>query len=658
MGCALDVIGQALKLNDRNYTIVGVMPATLAFPHDSFGFAESAEVWLPLALKAEAVAQRHGPWGFNVLAQLKPHVTLAQAQAEMNTLAEYHVQTLGAKGGYRGPRGEDGGWRIALTPLQEQVVAPSRRALWMLFGAVSLVLLIACANVANLLLVRATVRQRELALRAALGAGRFRLMRQLLVESSLLAGLGGVLGAWLAWWSVKAIVLLSPATLPRAGEVMLDLRVLAFTVLISMLTGVLFGLAPAWQAVRIDVQATLQEGGAQRTSSQRRGREALIVIEVALAVPLLIGAGLLLNSFVRVLRAPAGVEAEHMLVAEIDLPGAKYDAPARAAFFAELARRVAALPGVAAVSYSTRPILNDTPSSDPFAIEGRPMNISQPNFAGWQGVAPDYFSTLGVPLVAGRDFTTSDNPSNPVALINETLARRYFPAGDAIGQRISLGAPNPNNPFATIIGVAKDIPHRNVASPAEPEMFLPYARRPHLLAWLYVRTAGEPAGLAATIRQTVLSIDPHQPVKSIQPLPAVIAKTIAPRRFTTWLLGAFALLALVLAALGIYSVNAYAVTQRTQEIGIRMALGAQPHDVLRLILQRGLSLVFVGLVIGIGASLALTHWLKSMLFGVTASDLLTYLAVVTLLVVVTLLACWIPARRATRVDPLMALRHE
>jgi len=548
--------------------------------------------------------------------------------------------------------------------LQEQVVGASRRALWILFGAVGLILLIACANVANLLLVRATMRQKELAIRAALGAGRLRIVRQLLVESLLLAGLGGALGAWLAWWSVKAIVLLSPATLPRAAEVTLDGRVLGFTLLVSVLTGVFFGLVPALQASRLDLQETLQEGGTQRTSGQRRWREWLVVAEVALALPLLIGAGLLLNSFVRVLRVPPGVLADQVLVAELNLPNTKYGEPARAAaFFAELARRVAALPGVATASYSTRPILSNVSSSDPFTIEGRPMNISQPNFAGWQRVAPDYFRTLGIPLVAGRDFTANDNPTGdnataPVALINETLAQHYFPTGNALGQRITLGSPRPANPYATIIGIVKDIPHRNIESPAKPEIFLGFARQPHLTAYLYVRVTGEPISFASAIRQTVLAIDRDQPVKSVQPLQAVIAMTMAPRRFTTWLLGGFALLALILAALGIYSVNAYAVVQRTQEVGIRMALGAQVRDVLRLILQRGLTLVLVGLALGMLASLAVTRWLKSLLFSVSATDPLTFGGVTLLLLLIALLACYLPARQAAKVDPMTALRHE
>jgi putative ABC transport system permease protein len=659
MGGTPSAIGQSLRLNDANYTIIGVMPAEFAFPHSSFNFSETADLWLPLVLDAEAVAQRGGPWDFNVLAQLKPEVTLAQAQAEMNTLAEHYDRVLGFKSGYRGPNGEDGGWRITVVPLQEQVVGASRRALWILFGTVGLILLIACANVANLLLVRATVRQKELAIRAALGAGRARLVRQLLVESLLLAGLGGALGAWLAWWGLKAIVLLSPATLPRAAEVTLDGRVLGFTLLVSLLTGVLFGLAPAWQASKLDLQETLQEGGTQRTSGQRRWREWLVVAEVALALPLLIGAGLLFNSFVRVLRAPTGVMAEQTLVAELNLPDTKYGEPVRAAaFFGELAQRVAALPGVAVASYSTRPILSNVTSSDPFSIEGRPMDIKQPNFAGWQRVAPDYFRTLGIPLVAGRDFTASDEAGAPVALINEALAQRYFPTGDAIGQRITLGAPRPSNPYATIIGIVKDIPHRNVESPAKPEIFLGFARQPHLTAWFYVRVAGEPTSFAPAIRQTVLAIDRDQPVKSIQPLPTVIATTMAPRRFTTWLLGGFALLALILAALGIYSVNAYAVAQRTQEIGIRMALGAQVRDVLRLILQRGLTLVLAGLALGMLVSLAVTRWLKSLLFSVSATDPLTYGGVTLLLLLIALLACYLPARRAAKVDPMKALRHE
>ena len=659
LGGASHATGQSLKLNDTNYTIVGIMPKGFAFPHASFNFAESADLWFPLALDAQAVAERRGPYALDVLATLKPQVTLAQAQAEMNSLAEHFEQAFGSKGGYRGPNNADGGWRITVMPLQEQIVGASRRGLWVMFGAVGLILLIACANVANLLLVRAASRQKELAIRAALGAGRTRLVRQLLVESFLLSGLGGALGIWLAWWSIKTIALLSPTTLPRASEVTLDARVLVFTLLISILTSVIFGLAPALQASKLNLQETLQDGGAQRISGQRRWRNWLVVAEIALVLPLLICAGLLLNSFARVLGVSPGVQADQVLKAELSLPSAKYGEPARAAaFFDELAHRVAALPGVQGASYSSRPILSNVSSSDPFSIEGRPMDINQPNFAGWQRVAPDYFRTLGIPIVAGRDFTANENAETPVALINESLAQRYFPAGNALGQRITLGMPRPSNPYATIVGIVKDIPHSNLESAAKPEMFLSFARQPHLTAHFYVRVTGEPTSFASAFRQTVLTIDPDQPVKSIASMQAVIAKTVAPRRFTTWLLGSFALLALVLASLGIYSVNAYTVAQRTQEIGIRMALGAQVRDVLRLILQQSMGLVLIGLGLGIVASLAATRWLKALLFGISTTDPLTFAGITLLLFLIALLACYFPARRAAKVDPIKALRHE
>jgi putative ABC transport system permease protein len=657
LGGAANVIGQQLKLNDLNYTIIGVMPTEFQFPHASFGFAEPAEVWLPLALDPAQVAERGGLYAINVLARLKPQVTLPQAQAELSALAQKFEREYR---GYRGPNNADGGWRITVVPMQEQITGASRRALWVLFGAVGLVLLIACANVANLLLMRATVRQKELAIRAALGARRGRIVRQLLVESMLLAGLGGALGLLLAWWGVRMLAALSPANLPRAAEVNVDGRVLAFTLLLAVLTGLVFGLVPAWQASKPDLQQTLKEGGANRTRGRHRWREWLVVGEVALALPLLIGAGLLLNSFVRLQRVQPGVDADKILIAEINLPATKYREPARAAaFFEELMRRVAALPGVEQASFGTLPILSGAAISDAFSIEGRPLDLNNPNVSGWQRIAPGYFRALGIPLVAGRDFSASDNrEAAPVAIINETLARHYFPDGNALGQRLTPGLPRPDNPFSTIIGIVKDIPHRTVESPAEPDYFLPFAREPRRDAYLFVRAALAPASFAAAVRGEVLAIDRDQPVTSFRTMHEVIASTTAPRRFNTMLLGGFALIALLLAALGIYSVNSYALTQRTREIGIRMALGAQARDVLALVLKQGMALALAGVGLGLAAAAALTRLIKSLLFDVSVTDPLTFASVALLLMLAAMLACYLPARRATKVDPLVALRHE
>jgi putative ABC transport system permease protein len=657
LGGAANVIGQQLKLNDLNYTIIGVMPAEFQFPHASFGFAEPAEIWLPLALDPTQVAERSGMYAINVLARLKPQVNLAEAQAELSALAQKFEREYR---GYRGPNNADGGWRITIVPLQEQLTGASRRALWILFGAVSLVLLIACANVANLLLMRTTVRQKELAIRAALGARRGRIVRQLLVESMLLAGLGGVLGLLLAWWGVRTLALLSPANLPRAAEVNVDGRVLAFTLLLAVLTALVFGLVPAWQASKPDLQRTLKEGGANRMRGRHRGRELLVIGEVALALPLLIGAGLLLNSFVRLQRVKPGVDADKILITEINLPATKYREPGRAAaFFEELARRVGALPGVEHASFGTLPILSGAAIIDAFSIEGRPLDLDNPNISGWQRIAPGYFSTLGIPLVAGRDFSPSDTrEAAPVAIVNETLARHYFSDGNALGQRITPGLPRPDNPFSTIIGIVKDMPHRTVESQAEPDYFLPFAREPRRDAYLFVRTAVTPASLASAVRGEVLAIDRDQPVTRFQMMNEVIASTTAPRRFNTLLLGGFALIALLLAALGIYSVNSYAVTQRTHEIGIRMALGAPAGDVLKLVMRRGLALALAGLAIGLAGALALTRVMAKLLFEVSATDPVTFMGISLVLAAVALFACWIPARRGTKVDPMIALRHE
>lgn len=655
LGGAANAVGQQIKLNGLSYTIIGVMPPEFQFPHTSFSFAEPAEVWLPLVLDAAEIAQRSGPYGVNVIARLKPQVTLEQAQTEMTALAQKFEREYR---GYRGPNNADGGWRISVVPLQEQIVGKSRRALWVLFGAVGLVLLIACANVANLLLLRATGRQKELAIRAALGAGRLRLVRQLLTESVLLASMGGVFGLLLAWWGVRVLIRLGPDNFPRPSEINLDGRVLIFTLVLSVLTGILFGLVPALRTAKFDLQPALKEG-AQQITGRGRLREWLVIAEIALALPLLIGAGLLLNSFVRLQKVDPGIDADKVLLAEINLPETKYRDPLlAAAFFDELKHRVEVLPGVERASYGTLNILSGVAFNDPFSIEGRQMDFNRPNVAGWQRVAPGYFQTLGIPIIAGRDFTESDNKNAPVVIINESLAQRYFPDGNALGQRLTPGLPRPENPFATIVGIVKNIPHRTIESQAEPDFFLTFAQQPRLSAYLFVRAAGNPLGLTSSVRESVAAIDHDQPVKSFKTMREVITTTTAPRRFTTLMLGGFAIIALLLAALGIYSVNSYTVAQRTPEIGIRLALGAQARDVLKLVLKQGMKLALVGVAVGLTGALALTHWLKALLFGVSATDPLTFAVIAAFLIFVALAACYLPARRAMKVDPIIALRHE
>ena len=653
-GGASDVVGKSLRLNDQNYTIIGIMPAGFQYPQSSFPFGEPAEFWTPLSFSTEQIAQRQPPYFLNVIGQLKPGVTLAQARTEMRALAQrFEAQHPG----YRGPNNADGGWRITVNQLEEEIAGQSRFALLLLWGAVALVLLIACANVANLLLVRATTRKRELAIRAALGASRFRLARQLLCESVLLALGGGAIGLWLAWWGVEALTALKLENLPRLDESNLDWRVWGFTFLVSVLTGVLFGILPAWQASRPDVQQILKDGGAGVTRNRHWLRNALVVGEIALAVVLLVGAGLLLNSLLRLQRVNPGLDINHLLYAELSLPSSRYPTAENArAFYDELVSRVAALPGVEQASAANRIPLTGVITNDPFAIEGRQLDFSNPPNASWRLVLPQYFHTVGIPLLSGRDFNAQDG--NEVAIINQTMARKYWPGEDPLGKRLSLGVPSPTNSWKRIIGVVADTPQRTLESAPGADWYLPFAARASRDGHLLVRTVGDPAALAAAIRQQVWAIDKDQPVTKLVTMRESVHRTLGARRFNTWLLSGFAGLALLLAALGIYSVISYSVTQRTRELGIRMALGAQMRDVLRLVLRQGMALVVTGLVMGLAVSLALSRVLHGMLFGIGAHDPLTIVGVTVLLVGVAWLACYLPARRATRVDPLVALRHE
>jgi predicted permease len=653
-------VGQTLRLNDQEYNIVGVMPASFQFPHPSLPFAEPADLWIPLAYSTEQVAQRQGPYYLNVLARLKAGVSLSQARAQMNALG---VTFESNYRGYRGPNNADGGWRITLAPLQEEAVGGSRRALLLLLGAVALVLLIACANVANLLLVRAATRQKEFAIRTALGASRWRIARQLVAESLILALFGGVFGLVLAVWGVDFLTKLQATNLPRLHEIRIDARVLVFTTLVTILTAVLFGLVPAWQASQFDLQQTLKQSKSPGTG---RGvpyywRNALLIGEVALSLALLIGSGLLIKSFLRLQQTKPALATDNLLTGAINLPGTRYREPAEAArFFRELVQRVAGLPGVQAASVSTARPLSGTARNDPFAVEGRPFDLSNPTFAGWQMVGANFFHTLGIPLIQGRDLSVqdTDDAAPGVAVINETMAHRYWPAENPIGKRITLGLPRPDNPWVTIIGVAKDLPHRGIDSSPQPDWYLSRPLGPQRNQILFVRTAGNPSDLAAPIRHLVAEMDHDQPVTNIRTMREVVAETVAPRKFNMLLLTLFAVVAMVLAALGIYGVMAYAVAQRTHEMGIRMALGAQQRHVVGLIIRNGLMLTLIGVAIGLGIAFALTRLMTALLFGVTPTDLPTFAVVSGLLVFISLMACYIPARRATRVDPLVALRYE
>jgi len=652
------VLGQRLKLNDQDYTIIGVMPAGFQFPHASLRFARPAELWIPLVYSSEQVTGRQGPYYLDVLAHLKPGVTLAQAQARMATLGQMFEEQYR---GYRGPGGEDGGWRITVAPLREEAVGNSRTALLILFGAVGLVLLIACANVTNLMLVRVTARQKEVAIRAALGASRWRIARQWLIESLLLGMLGSGLGLLLAQWCIDLLIKLGPVGLPRASEIKIHARVIVFTVGLAILTGVLCCLIPALRAASIDLQTTLKESRALGGWRRQYGRKLLVVAEVALSLMLLIGAGLLVKTFFRLQRVNPGIAADEVLTAEINLPESRYRDPAQvSAFYRELIERLETLPGVQGASLSTMRPLNGEARSDPFAIEGRPFDPTNMTAAGWQIVGANYFRTLGISILHGRDLTARDTDESAprVAIINETMARRFWPNENPIGRRITLGLPRSDNPWMTIVGIAKDLPHRAIDSHAEPDWYLSRAPGPQRNRYLFVRTIGDPINLATLIRSQVSAIDREQPVTDIKSMRDVIAETVAPRKFNMLLFGLFAVIAVALAAMGIYGVISHSVAERTQEIGVRVALGARRVDVMNLVLRGGLSLALIGLAIGLAGAFALTRLMKSLLFDVTSTDAATFGLVTFGLLLVALFACYIPARRATKVDPLVALRYE
>jgi putative ABC transport system permease protein len=647
-----NVINQTISLDGESYTVVGVMPAGFQFPHPSFASGEPADVWAPLTYPADQVASRRGPYFLNVLARLAPGVTLEQSRAHMNALAGRFERELR---GYRGPNGEDGGWHITVTPLQEEIVGGARRALMVLLFAVGLLLLIACANVANLLLMRSAKRQKELAIRVALGASRWQIVRQLLVEGIILATLAAALGLVFVSWGIELLAVLGPKILPRAQEVSIDARVFGFVALAVAVISVGFGLVAARP---VDLNEALKN---VRRAHSRKWSNGLVIAEVSLAVLLLVGSGLLAKSLLHLQRTNPGIVADELVSVEIDLSAAAYQEADRASdFYRRLVEQVESLPGVQAASFGTVQPLSGRAGSDPFAIEGRQLDPANLTSAGWQLVGPNYLKTLGIPIVKGRDMKPEDvQPgATPVAVINEKMAKRYWPNEDPIGRRITLGLPRPDNPWIVIIGIAKDVPHRAVGSQSEPDWYTSRVISPQRHRYLFVRSTLPSAAFTTAIRSAVATIDRQQPLTSVRTMDEVIGATTAPRRFNTLLLGVFAAMALLLAVLGIYSVISYSITVRTQEIGIRMALGAHRPAILIMVLRTGMVLTLIGATLGLAAAFVLTHWMSSMLFGITASDTATYATVLLVSLGAALLACLIPARRATQVDPLVALRYE
>jgi putative ABC transport system permease protein len=646
-GADRKLVGQQVMLDGKSTTILGIMPQGFKFPLDS----ENPEIWSPLDPASE-LNQSRGARYLSVVARLKPNVTLQQAQAEMETISHRLTAQYPESNTGRG---------IRLISLYDDTVGEVRPALLVLLGTVGCVLLIACANVANLLLARAAGRHKEIAVRTALGASRGRIVRQLLTESVLLAGIGGVLGLLLAMWGVDVLVSFIPTGVPRAQEIAMDGRALGFTMAISVLTGIIFGLAPALQSSRLNLNESLKEGGRGSTEGLRRNRvrSLLVISEITLSLMLLIGAGLLIKSFQHLRAINPGFNPERVLTMSLNLPDAKYAEPERQAmFFERLINRVADLPGVEVAGLVDPLPLSGDNKTTTFTIEGQPpLAPSDRLNANVRTISSDYLSAMGIPLIKGRAFTERDTKDAPnVMIVNETLAHRFFPGEDPIGKHATVF------PFKTpceIVGVVGDVKHRSQDVESGPEFYVSYLQSPQPFMYLVTRTSlNEPAGVTASIQSAVQQIDKDQPISDVRPMSQLLDESTSSRRFNMLLLVIFASLALVLASVGIFGVMSYMVTQRTHEIGIRMALGAQVSDVFKLIVGQGMTLVLIGVGAGLLGAFITTRVMRGLLFGVSATDPFTFVGVALVLSIVAFLACLIPARKAARVDPMIALRNQ
>ena len=655
-GADPQMVGKTLTLNGAGYTVVGILPPQFFFP------IREAELAIPLAPDAD-------PWRgvrtsvnfLRALARLKPGVTREQAEADLTAVAQrlrrqYPVANAQKLG-------------VTLSPLHEEVVGNFRLALWVLLGSVGVVLLMTCVNLANLALARGVARHREMAIRTALGATRRRLVRQLATESLLLAGLGGAAGLLLASYGVDLLLALGPASLPRAAEVGVDFRVLGFTLALSILAGVAFGLAPAWQATRVDLHDELKESGRGGAGGarQNRARGLLVVSEIALSLVLLVGAGLLAKSFFRLQSVDPGFEARNVLVIRLSLPKAQYPNRAAAtAFYEKLRPRLSSLPGVETVGVVHALPLSGVFASIPFTIEGRATAPDEALRADYRLVSTGYFRALRIPLLAGREFSEGDTAlTGSVAMISRSLAHRYWPSGNPLGAHLMIDDNDQGPRPVEIVGVVGDVKHLSLDEEPAPHIYLPiHQAHEDAVVWLtnnqywLLRTVVDPSTLAAAARREIQAVDREVPASSIRTMDQYLAASVAPRRFNLWLLTVFAGAALVLAGTGLYGVISCGVAQRRREIGIRMALGAQARDVLKLVIGQGMAMALGGVALGLLAALGLTRLLTSLLFSVSSTDPPTLLATAGLLMFVALLACWIPARRAMRVDPMVALREE
>ncbi len=653
-----NALGRTIELDRRQYHVIGVMPAGFQFPLQ----AEPLDFYVTIAEDAanpdgsKPQTEQRGNHGREAIARLKPSVSLAQAQADLSTIAASLEKQYPDSNSYRG---------VAFKPLREELIGDVRTALYVLFGAVACVLLIANANVANLLLARASARGKEMALRAAMGASRARIIRQLLTESLLLSSLGGALGLLIAQWGTEALIAAVPQNIPRISTIQLDAAVLAFTLLVSLATGVIFGLVPAWQASHVDLNTALKSGSRTSSGGERKGRlrNGLIVAEVALALVLLICAGLLIQSFARLGRVQSGLKTEQLLTARVQLPDIAYPKNENIiAFFEQFLPRVRALPGVESASVIVPLPLSGSNMVTSFDNEEHPLPDGQRPGAPVRIIGTDYFQTMGIAVRQGRVFDQTDRfDSTPVVIVNERFANKFFPGQNVIGKRImpGMGADDSPEKMREIVGVVGNVKHLALKNEDSPEMYLAQTQMPFSVMSLVVRTSvSDPAALTSAVRKELAAMDSSIPLTSIRVFDEYVSRSLARPRFNALLLSIFAGTALLLTAIGIYGVMAYSATQRTNEIGIRIALGAAQSSIFRLVVGEAMLLVGVSLVIGLAGAFAATRLLGSLLYGVGAWDPVTFIGIVLLVSVVAFLAAWLPARRAARVDPIIALRSE
>ncbi len=644
------VIDRTLTLNGQSFTVIGVMP-------DSFQFLGRAELWVPIGIFSERMMERGNHPGIYSVAKLKPGVSLEQAATDMDAVAVRLEEQY--------PQSNTGN-RVSITPMFEQIVGPVQSYLWFLLGAVGFVLLIACANVANLLLARAATRQKEIALRTALGAPRGRIVRQLLTESALLSLAGGAAGLAIAYAGMRALVAISPANTPRLSEVGIDPRVVGFNFAVALATGILFGLVPALQASRTDLNETLKEGGRSSAGSGRhRLRSLLVVAETAIALVLLIGAGLIIRSFIQVLDVKPGFDPNGVVAAQVSPPDVSYPQPGdRPAFYRRVLEQLSSTPGVEAAAAVTPLPMSGDGWQTSYTVEGEPPPAAgEAPLTDYAMISADYFRVLGIPLIEGRFFDSRDvKGSSEVAIIDETFARRHFPDQSPIGKRVRTGGTGSQAPYREIIGVVGHVKNYGLAEQSRVEMYVHFEQNPASYTNIVVRTPNDTAAATAAVQSAVKSVDKDIPVYSVRTMGQLLSDSVAGRRQFMTLLSVFAAVALLLAAVGIYGVMSYSVTQRRHEIGIRMALGAGSSDVLRLVIWNGMRLTTAGIAIGLAGTYALTRLLATavsgLLYEVDASDPLTFGAIALVLTAVAFAACYIPARKATRTDPMIALRYE